>query len=238
MFLPIGDDNTDRQRTPYVVYGLIALNAVVWLLFQQMSGDSPFTYAYSAIPFEITHNTDLVTRQVIEAGGHRIPIPHEPGPTPIQFTLLSSMFMHGSWMHILGNMLYLWIFGDQIEDELGHVRFLVFYLICGVAASAAHIFFDWDSVIPSLGASGAIAGVLGAYLVRHPRRGVRVLMFNVLTTVPAFIVLGGWIVLQFFGQVGTASGQASGVAYMAHIGGFIAGVLLVFLFAPRRRAAV
>jgi membrane associated rhomboid family serine protease len=233
MFFPLGDDNTDRQRTPFVVYGLIALNAIVWLLLQQGSGDSPFTYAFSAVPFEITNGVDLTTPSVIEAGGQRVEIPHKPGPFPIQLTLLSSMFMHGSWMHIIGNMLYLWIFGDQIEDELGHVKFLIFYLLCRIAASLAHILFDWDSVIPSLGASGAIAGVLGAYLVRHPKRGVRVLMLNVLTTVPAFIVLGGWILLQFFGQVGTAAGQASGVAYMAHIGGFVAGVLLIFVFAPR-----
>ena len=236
MFFPIGDDNTDRHRTPYVVYTLIGLNAVVWLLLQQMSGDSPFTYAFSAVPYEITTGEDLVGTRSIEVGGQTFPIPHRDGPSPIQLTLLSSMFMHGSWMHIIGNMLYLWIFGDQIEDELGHVRFTLFYLACGIAASLAHVVFDTDSVIPSLGASGAIAGVLGAYLVRHPKRGVRVLMLNMLTTVPAFIVLGGWIVMQFIGQVGTSAGQASGVAYMAHIGGFVAGVLLIFLFAPRRRA--
>ena len=116
------------------------------------------------------------------------------------------MFMHGSWMHILGNMLYLWIFGDQIEDEMGHVKFLIFYLICGFAASLAQIFFDTGSIIPSLGASGAIAGVLGAYLVRHPKRNVRVLAFRMLVNVPAFIVLGGWFLLQIISQVGTRGG--------------------------------
>jgi membrane associated rhomboid family serine protease len=236
MVFPIGDDNTDRQTTPYVVYALIAANAVVWLLFQGGTGDSAFTYAYSTIPYEITTGTDLVRTQRIEVGGQSFPIPHQPGPTPIYFTLLSSMFMHGSWMHILGNMLYLWIFGDQIEDEMGHVKFLIFYVVCGLAASLAHIFFDTGSIIPSLGASGAIAGVLGAYLVRHPTRRVRVFALRALVELPAFIVLGGWILLQIISQVGTGAGQASGVAYMAHIGGFVAGVILVFVFGSKRAA--
>jgi membrane associated rhomboid family serine protease len=235
MFFPLGDDNTDRSTTPYVVYALIAVNALVWIVFQGATGDSAFTYAYSTVPYEITNGTDLVGTERIRVDGQTFPIPHQPGPTPIYLTLLTSMFMHGGWMHILGNMLYLWIFGDQIEDEMGHVKFLVFYLICGFAASFAHIFFDTQSIIPSLGASGAIAGVLGAYLVRHPRRRVRVLVFRFITELPAFIVLGGWILLQIISQVGTAAGQASGVAYMAHIGGFVAGMVLVFVFGGRRQ---
>ena len=143
------------------------------------------------------------------------------------------MFMHASWAHILGNMLYLWIFGDNIEDRIGHAKFLIFYLICGVAASVAHIMFDTDSVIPSLGASGAIAGVLGAYLVLFPRRSVRVLMARQIVSMPAFMVLGLWILLQVFAQISVVGGSGGGVAYMAHIGGFVAGLALIFLFGKR-----
>jgi membrane associated rhomboid family serine protease len=158
---------------------------------------------------------------------------HYAGPTPIYLTLLTSMFMHGSWMHIIGNMLYLWIFGDQIEDELGHGKFLLFYLLCGLAAGLAQVFYSPDSLIPALGASGAIAGVLGAYLIRHPTRRVRVMFaYNVLA-LPAFIVLGGWIVLQIISQVSVVGGTG-GVAYMAHIGGFIAGVVLIFVLGGLR----
>ena len=160
--------------------------------FVGFSSSAPreFINGYSTVPFEITHNEDLVGMQTVRAGGESIPIRLYPGPTPIYLTLLTSMFMHASWMHILGNMLYLWIFGDNIEDRIGHAKFLAFYLVCGVAASAAHIMVGTDSIIPSLGASGAIAGVLGAYLVLFPRRSVRVLMGRQIVNMPAFIVLG------------------------------------------------
>ena len=189
------------------------------------------------MPFEITHGQDLVGAQTIAVGGQSITITEAPGPTPIYLTLLTAMFMHGGWMHILGNMLYLWIFGDQIESLLGHGRFLVFYLACGLAASVAQILVGPDSVVPSLGASGAIAGVLGAYLVKFPRNRVRVLMMRGgVTQLPAMVVLGLWIVLQLVSQVGTAAGEATGVAYMAHIGGFIAGLALVLVLGKRRVA--
>jgi membrane associated rhomboid family serine protease len=147
--------------------------------------------------------------------------------------------MHGSLMHIGGNLLYLWIFGDQIEDVLGHAKFAVFYLLCGFAADFAQIAVDPDSRIPTLGASGAIAGVLGAYLVKYPRNSVRVFAMRFLTTMPAFVVLGLWIVLQVVSQMTIPDDQAGGggVAYMAHIGGFIAGLVLVFLFGAGRRVA-
>jgi len=147
------------------------------------------------------------------------------------------MFMHASWMHIIGNMLYLWIFGDNIEDRLGHAKFLVFYLICGLAASLTQILFSADSIIPSLGASGAIAGVLGAYLILFPKKNVRVLFARQIVNMPAFMVLGLWIVLQIFSQVGVSGGQSSGVAYLAHIGGFFTGVILIFLFGGRAKLA-
>jgi membrane associated rhomboid family serine protease len=232
MVMPLRDDNTDRHTVPVVTYALIAANILVWLI--ELSAGDRFINGYSTVPFEITHNQDLVGMQTVRAGGESIPIRLYPGPTPIYLTLLTSMFMHASWMHILGNMLYLWIFGDNIEDRIGHARFLAFYLVCGLAASAAHIMVGTDSIIPSLGASGAIAGVLGAYLVLFPRRSVRVLMGRQIVSMPAFMVLGLWILLQVFSQISVVGGETGGVAYMAHIGGFIAGLVLIFLVGGKR----
>ena len=237
MVMPLRDDDTDRRTVPVVTYALIAVNVLVWLV--ELSLGQKFINGYSTVPFEITHNTDLVGMQTIHAGGQSIPIQLFPGPTPIYLTLLSSMFMHASWAHIGGNMLYLWIFGDNIEDRIGHAKFLVFYLICGLAASAAEILFMSNSKIPSLGASGAIAGVLGAYLVLFPKRQVRVLMAGRVVNMPAFMVLGFWILLQIFSQISVVGAESGGVAYMAHIGGFVAGLVLIFLLggrtAPRTR---
>jgi membrane associated rhomboid family serine protease len=232
MVMPLRDDDTDRRTVPVVTYALIAVNILVWLI--ELGLGDKFINGYSTVPFEITHNTDVVGIRTIHAGGQSMPIHLYPGPTPIYLTLLTSMFMHASWLHIGGNMLYLWIFGDNIEDRIGHVKFLVFYLICGLAASAADILFKTDSIIPSLGASGAIAGVLGAYLVLFPKRQVRVLMARQIVNMPAFLVLGLWILLQIFSQISVAGAQSGGVAYMAHIGGFVAGVALILLFGGRR----
>lgn len=251
MLLPIGDDNQGRLTTPYVVYIIVAINVAIFLL--QLSDDR-FTLAYSAVPYKITHNvTEVPTgfrgalRPGIEAdprvASGAVPlrgVPQEPGPAFIWLTLLTSMFMHGGFMHIGGNMLYLWIFGDNIEDNFGHGKFLIFYLLCGLAASLAQIFVDPDSPIPSLGASGAIAGVLGAYLIMFPRNRVRNLVFLgfFFTTIelPAVVVLGFWIVLQIFSQYTATYQHASGgVAYMAHIGGFATGLVLCFLFRTRQR---
>jgi membrane associated rhomboid family serine protease len=167
---------------------------------------------------------------MVDMRGQEFSIPQYPGPSPIYLTLLSSMFMHGGWMHILGNMLYLWIFGDQIEDVLGHFKFLAFYLLCGLAAAFAQIGYHPDSVIPTLGASGVIAGVLGAYLIKYPTNRVRVLVLRFITHMPAAVVLGFWIVLQVFSQVSTTAARGGGVAYMAHIGGFLAGAVLILIF--------
>ncbi len=235
MVMPLRDDDTDRRTVPVVTYALIAANILVWLI-ELASGDR-FINGYSTVPYEITHNTDLVGMQTIHAGGESASIRLYPGPSPIYLTLLFAMFMHASWLHIGGNMLYLWIFGDNIEDRIGHQKFLAFYLICGIAASAAHIVFGPDSRIPSLGASGAIAGVLGAYLVLFPRRRVRVLLGRQIVNMPAFMVLGLWILLQVFAQVSVAGAEGGGVAYMAHIGGFIAGLVLIFLIGGRRAPA-
>ena len=235
MLLPIGDDNQQRHGRPFVVYIIVVINVVVFVLFQQFASEAgaPFTYAYSVVPYEITHNVDLV--ETVRVPGGPGAIPQFPGPSPIWLTILTSMFMHGGLMHIIGNMLYLWIFGDNIEDNFGHTRFLIFYLVCGIAASFAHILVDPSSVTPSLGASGAIAGVLGAYLIMFPRNRVRALLplGIIWTTVelPAIVVLGFWIVIQIFSQyTATIKPGEGGVAYMAHIGGFAAGIALTFIF--------
>ena len=240
MLFPLGDDNSQRQITPYVNYALIAINVVFFIA--QLADDS-FTYGYSTVPYEITNGVDLVSPAAYNRRGQMVTPPQTPGPWPIYLTLLSSMFMHGGFMHIAGNMLYLWIFGDNVEDRMGHLKYLIFYLLCGFIASGTHIAFGPESRIPSLGASGAIAGVLGAYLVLHPHQRIRVLIplgiFSQITELPALIVIGFWAVLQFFGGLGSIAetAQTGGVAYMAHVGGFVAGLVLVFLFrnpAPAR----
>ena len=225
MLFPIGDDNSDRRITPVVTWTLIAINVLVFIY--QM-GHPEFTSGYSYVPAEITEGRDFAGSYPVAGGRVQL----YPGPTPIYLTLLFAMFMHGGFAHLGGNMLYLWIFGDNVEDRMGHARFLIFYLLTGLLASAAQIFFGPNSMIPNLGASGAIAGVLGAYIVLFPHQSVRVLMWGRIVEIPALIVIGLWGLLQFvggFGQV-SAAGDRGGVAYMAHVGGFIAGIVLVFLF--------
>jgi membrane associated rhomboid family serine protease len=232
MLFPLGDDNSMRRSVPVVTWTLIGVNVLVYLY--QMSSDA-FTYGYSVVPYEITRGVDLVNPAVVNARGQMMEAPNYPGPTPIYLTLFSAMFMHGGLAHIGGNMLYLWIFGDNIEDNLGKVKFVVFYLLCGLLASAAHIFFGPNSRVPSLGASGAIAGVLGAYLVLYPHGRVRAIIplgiFMQFTELPALIVIGLWGLLQFIGGFSSLGGESQGgVAYMAHVGGFVAGMALIFLF--------
>ncbi len=240
MVFPIKDDNTGRTITPWVNYALIAINLVVFIFLQQLGADTQFTYAFSTVPAEILSGEDVVTspRVVRVPTGQEVMIPGlQPTPGSVYLTLITSMFMHGGIAHIFGNMLFLWIFGDNIEDRMGHVRYMSFYLLCGVLASLAHVFtsaaFDPGSLlIPSLGASGAISGVLGAYLLLHPSRRVTVILFRILTDVPAYVAIGIWFAFQLInglGMLGSGSAQG-GVAYAAHIGGFIAGVALVKLF--------
>lgn len=218
---PIGDDNRNVRHFPFVTYLLIIANVAVFFLLQLHH--PMFTYGYSVIPKEILSGVDLV---------HTVgKIPQAPGPYPIYLTLFTAMFMHGSILHLGGNMLYLWIFGDNVEDALGHGRFLLFYVICGLVAAAAQIAGTPHSVIPSLGASGAIAGVLGGYLLMFPRQRVRVLVgcFGIIE-LSAFFVIGLWIFLQLINGVGqlsvTTQAESGGVAYFAHIGGAFAGLLL------------
>jgi membrane associated rhomboid family serine protease len=239
--IPIGDDNSDRTRTPFVTYLLIALNIIVFVFFQRMGQDVGFTFSYSTVPAEILTGTDYVTKDIVEVNpldGERYLIPGL-GVTnvPVWFTLIISMFMHGGWAHLGGNMLYLWVFGDNIENRLGHLRYLFFYLITGVIASLTHVFttkfLGHDLLVPSLGASGAISGVLGAYLMLYPLRRVHVFFFITVLAVPALVALGLWIVFQVMNGMGSLGGnEAGGVAYSAHIGGFIAGFILIRFFSP------
>ncbi len=242
MVFPIGDDNTGRVRTPVVTYALIALNVLVFVFLQGLGTNEQFTYAFSTVPEEIRTGEDIATPVPVEIGGERGTIPLQPTPGSVYSTLLISMFMHGSVMHLLGNMLFLWLFGDNIEDDLGHVRFTTFYLTTGVLESLAHVVstfvFGDNPLIPSLGASGAISGVMGGYLVMHPHRRVRVLMLRMMTEVPGFAAVGLWFVLQLisaFGVLGQGPQSGGGVAFMAHIGGFVAGVALVKVFAVGSR---
>jgi membrane associated rhomboid family serine protease len=231
---PIGDDNSDRAITPVVNYAIVGVNVLVFLLLQQLGSNDAFTYAFSLVPREITTGIDLVGVQAVrDSLGNTAEIQHFATPLPVYFNFLSSMFMHGSIAHIFGNMLFLWIFGDNLEDLIGHVRYAAFYLVCGFAAAAAQVALSPDSIIPMLGASGAISGVLGGYVLQFPRRQVRAIIFNFVTTIPAFVAIGIWILYQMV--LGYMSDPGSGgVAYSAHIGGFIAGLMLIKLFAIGR----
>ncbi len=245
MVFPVGDDNTGRVRTPYFTYGLIAVNILVFFLLQGMGTNERFTYAFATVPQEIRTGEDVARPVEVQVGDETGTIPLQPTPGHVYLTLLVSMFMHGSLMHLFGNMLFLWIFGDNIEDELGHGRYLGFYLVTGVLASLAHVVSTFvigdNPYIPSLGASGAISGVMGGYLVLHPHRRVRVIMLRMLTEVPAYVAVGLWFVFQLisaFGVIGQGAQSGGGVAFMAHIGGFIAGVILVKAFAVGSQPAV
>src|ERR1700752_3225913 len=233
MVFPLYDDNSDRQTTPFVNYAIIALNIFVFVGLQGLGSNEQFTYSFSTVPQEILTGHDIVTqaRAVTDpVTGQRFLIPGL-GETPLSvyLTLFTSMFMHGGIAHIAGNMLFLWIFGDNIEDRLGHVRYLIFYLLCGLIASLAHVFataaFASDQsslLVPSLGASGAISGVLGGYLLIHHSRRVTVLLFRFLTDVPAWVAIGIWFAFQLISGLGMlgAGSQQGGVAYAADIGGF------------------
>jgi len=232
---PIGDDNSDRTITPYINYLFIAVNILVFVFLQQIGSNDGFSYAYSLVPKEITTGVDITGVQIVQdALGNTGRVQHYETPLPVYFNFLSSMFMHGDIMHIFGNMLFLWVFGDNLENMLGHIRYAAFYIVCGIAAAVAQIVMNTDSIIPMLGASGAISGVLGGYLLLFPRRRVRALIFSFLTEVPAFIALGIWIVYQIIVGYLTPAGTG-GVAYAAHIGGFIAGLALIKIFALGRQ---
>jgi len=243
--LPLGDDNSDRRSTPVLNYALIAINVLVFFVFQGMGSNIRFTYALSTVPQEIVTGTDVVTADKVVTdprSGQQFELPGlQPTPLSVYLTLLTSMFMHGGLAHLFGNMLFLWIFGDNVEDALGKPRYLVFYLGTGLVASLAHVAvtyaFGGDPQVPSLGASGAISGVLGGYLVLFPRRRVNVLLLRMVTQVPAIVAIGLWFAFQLLMGVGSLGGEGGGVAYGAHVGGFVAGLVLVKLFALGRDLA-
>ncbi len=250
MVFPLYDDNSDRTITPIVNYVLIAVNILVFVFLQQLGNNDKFTYAFSTVPQEIISGRDVKTPdRVVEhpVTGQELLIPGlQPTPFSVYLTLIFSMFMHGGIAHIAGNMLFLWIFGDNVEDRMGHVRYLIFYLVCGVLASLAHVFstvmFATDTaslLIPSLGASGAISGVLGGYLLLYPKRRVTVILFRFLTAVPAYVAIGIWFAFQLISGLGVlgSGSQQGGVAYAAHIGGFVAGLVLVKVFTLGRNAS-
>ncbi len=205
--LPIGDDNSARRIVPLVTYALIVVNVLFFLA--ELAGGDAFIQTWAFVPSRFLAN----------------PVADFP-------TLFTSMFMHAGLLHLGGNMLYLWIFGDNVENRFGHVKFIIFYLLCGLGATFAQLLFSMGSNVPNLGASGAIAGVLGSYILLFPQGRVKVLQGSQVVQVPALLVIGFWIVLQLFSSIGSisASADTGGVAYMAHVGGFIAGLVLTFLF--------
>lgn len=235
--IPVGDPGHPRGGLPLVNLAFIAANLAVFFLLQLP--DESFTMAYSAIPAEITGGQDLVgPTEVRLPDGTSGVIPHAPGPDPIYLTLLTSIFMHGGFAHLFGNMLFLFVFGDNVEKAFGILRYTAFYLVVGVIAALAHVLSGPGSVIPSLGASGAISGVLAAYLVMFPGNRIRVLVFfrfiPFVISVPALVVIGLWALLQFvngFGAIAETE-QTSGIAYMAHIGGFVAGLIFALILKP------
>ena len=213
---PVGDDNSQRRTTPVVTFALIGLNVLVFLL--ELSGGDQFITNWAFVPARFSE---------------------DPGANAV--TVFSAMFMHGGWLHLFGNMLFLWIFGDNVEDRFGHVKFLIFYLLAGLAATFAQYWVSPESGIPNVGASGAIAGVLGAYILLFPQSRVNVLLGRQIVAMPAFAVLGMWIVLQLVSGVGTIAAtdeSAGGIAYMAHIGGFVSGLLMTFLFRGRESSGI
>jgi len=240
---PIGDDNSDRRTTPFVTWMLIALNVVVFVFGQGLGTNEHATLAYATVPYEILTGKDVAQPVPIRDDYGRVvgEIDLQPTPIPVYLTLLTSMFMHGSIAHLLGNMLYLWVFGDNVEDKLGHLRYLFFYVGTGIVAGLSHVFsariFGGNLLVPSLGASGAIAGVLGGYIVLFPRRRVRVIWFYQIIQVPALLSIGLWFLLQLVSGAGTLGAAGGGVAYAAHIGGFVIGAILVRMFVPRSAAA-
>ncbi|MGZ9092723.1 MAG: rhomboid family intramembrane serine protease [Rhodoplanes sp.] len=207
---PVGDDNTQRRTFPVVTFVLIGLNVLFFLV--ELSGGDQFITDWAFIPARFSQS-----------------------PETNAVTIFSAMFMHGGWLHLFGNMLFLWIFGDNVEDRFGHLKFLIFYLLAGIAATFAQFAVSPGSGVPNVGASGAIAGVLGAYILMFPQSRVNVLVGRQIVAMPAFVVLGLWIALQLVSGVGTIgytdeSADVGGIAYMAHIGGFVAGLLMTFLF--------
>lgn len=244
MVFPIADDNSDRTLAPIVTSSLIAINVFVFVVLQGMGSNNDFTMAFVQVPAEIISGRDIVTEPAVrsvEVQGQEYQVMDpglRPTPIPVWLTLISAIFMHGSVMHLAGNMWFLWIFGDNVEDDMGHGRYIAFYLATGVIASLVFVATNMRgdaALTPSLGASGAISGVLGAYLVLHPQRRVSVLFVRIMVDVPGSVAVGIWFLFQILSGLVDTSG---GVAYSAHVGGFVAGMILAKpLSSGRVRAA-
>ena len=235
MVFPVGDDNSDRRTFPFVTIALLAANIFVFVVLQGMGSNDRFTMAYVQVPAEILSGRDIVTEPEERTvhtpqGDFRVPVPGlEPTPIPPWLTLLTAIFMHGSLMHLAGNMWFLWIFGDNIEDDMGHFKYLLFYIATGVIASLTFVFLNRSgpaALTPCLGASGAISGVLGAYLVLHPQRRVSVILMRMMVDVPGYVAVGIWFLFQIVSSLFDQGGTGGGVAYSAHIAGFVAGMIL------------
>jgi membrane associated rhomboid family serine protease len=205
--MPLGDDNSGRRIIPFVTYALIAINVLVYFFIELASPNvEEFIFKWGSIPTQILSGNGLIT-------------------------LITSQFLHdpSSILHLASNMLFLWIFGDNVEDAFGHVIYLIFYLVCGIAANIAQALAAPTAEVPGVGASGAIAGVMGAYIVMFGGNRIRVLLGRAITTVPSYVMIGLWIVLQFVSGFGSIGDTGGGVAYWAHIGGFVVGAALAFL---------
>jgi len=230
----IGEEELEvepRPPFPWMVTGLVVINCLLWLV--QLKEGNAFTNALAAVPYELTHDTDLVDPQWVSSRGQFVSIEHAPGPRPIYLTLISSMFLHGSWDHLIFNMVFLAIFGAPIERRTGPLRFLAFYGLCGLLAGVAHVLAASQSMVPTVGASGAISGILGAYVLTFPLNEVpfiiRVLMR--VPRLPVALVFGLWLVLQWISYL-TADATSGGIAFMAHIGGFLSGLILAAFLIP------
>jgi membrane associated rhomboid family serine protease len=234
MVFPVGDDNSDRTTFPFVTIALLLMNVFVFVVLQKMGTNDDVTLAYCQVPAEIISGHDVVTEpsvRVIETpqGAVQVPDPGlRPTPVPPWATLLTAIFMHGSIMHLAGNMWFLWIFGDNVEDDMGHFTYLLFYLATGIIASLAFVALNSRgeaALTPCLGASGAISGILGAYLVLHPQRRVSVILLRMMVDVPGYVAVGIWFLFQVVSGL-FDQGGGGGVAYSAHVAGFVAGMLL------------
>lgn len=241
MIVPLFDDNSGRRLFPYVTMALLVANIFVFFVLQDSGRNSEFTLAYSEVPAEILTGKDIVTEPSYRLmdtpkGKVQIKVPGlEKTPVHPWMTLITSMFMHGSLMHLIGNMWFLWIFGDNIEDVMGRLKYIVFYLTTGVAASLVHAFSNStgeSALIPCLGASGAISGVLGAYLIQQSDRMVYVLFLRWGFWVPGFVAVGTWSLFQVVSCFLSPNG-GGGVAYLAHIGGLVAGIVLAIPMSRR-----
>ena len=235
--IPIKDYPGPRRRLPWVTWGLIVVNVVIFLYQVSLGPDAPaFMFAYGVVPAAITHG---IPQTSLPGAPANLPF-HTPNL--VYLTLITAMFLHAGWLHIGGNMLFLYIFGDNVEDRMGPLPYLGFYLLCGIIAGLTQVFVDPNSTTPSVGASGAIAGVLASYLVLFPWAGVRtiifIFIFFTVVTLPAFILIGAWFVLQLFDGVAalsTVQQGMGGVAYFAHVGGFVTGLIITFALRPLLR---